>query len=240
MTSSSSCQILEIFFGVPNIRFPFALDSRCRLMNHLFYVSMIATGRVPTIPDSFYRVTYIAVLLAALLLANTLLSQSYAAVVTSFRQHPPTTPVIDTLAALERILQKEHSPIHVAVLDDTKYNAILNPREPTELMKLFKNHSTLCPTKPECVKLVQKRRHVLLASEYLGRIIRPLFILNCKIIRIMRESPIHGPRSIGPLNIRTTVYSSQNTGPQEFRKGKIRDNRTIPSVIEPKSVRNRE
>lgn len=129
---------------------------------------MIATGRVPTIPDRFYRVTYIAILLAAALMTNTLLSQFYAAVLTSFRQHPPTTSVIDTLASLERILKNEPNAVSVAVLNDTKYNAILNPREPTDLMKLIKNHTTLCDTKVECVKLVLERKHVLLASEYLS------------------------------------------------------------------------
>ncbi|XP_028966363.1 uncharacterized protein LOC114828004 [Galendromus occidentalis] len=136
------------------------------LLNHLFYVSMIATGRVPTIPDRFYQVTYIAVLLAAALLANTLLSHFYAAVLTSFRQHPPTTPVIDTLTSLEKILKNEPSAVNVAVLNDTKYNAILNPREPTDLMKLIRNHTTFCETKSECVELVLERKHVLLATDY--------------------------------------------------------------------------
>lgn len=145
-----------------------------RLINHLFYVSMIATGRVPTIPERFYRVTYIAILLAALLLANTLLSQFYAAVLTSFRQHPPTTPVIETLAALERILKVDPSSVNVAVLNDTKYHAILNPREPTDLMKLIRNHTTLCAAKADCVELVLKRKHVLLASKFRIHLIKRL------------------------------------------------------------------
>ncbi|XP_022653759.1 uncharacterized protein LOC111247292 isoform X1 [Varroa destructor] len=144
---------------------------------NLFYMSQPMTARLPVIPRQFHRVLPIYILLAAWLLGSYLISMFYSGVLTSFRQHPRTTPVIDTFQALEAILSQQSKRsststtcsgdcMAVAVLNDTKYRAILKSEGGSSYLDLARKHLTYCSKVEQCIDLVIQRKHVFLSSDY--------------------------------------------------------------------------
>lgn len=137
-----------------------------RFGNHLYWWILPVTGKTPDIPFRLRDVRSLRVLLGTWLIASFLISMCYSAILTSFRQHPPTTPVIETLESLAGALRTPRPKLHVAVLNDTKYNAILRPDKPTELIALILNRTTFCTSKKDCINLVLDRTHVFLSSKF--------------------------------------------------------------------------
>ncbi|XP_028966364.1 uncharacterized protein LOC114828005, partial [Galendromus occidentalis] len=156
---------IKIIGSFKSIWMPFDRLTWVLFENHLYWMVLPITGRTPDVPACLRDVGSLRLLLAVWYIASFFISITYAAVLTSFRQHPPTTSVIETLASLERALRSPTPKIRVAVFNDTKYNAILRPEEPSELIELVLKHATFCTSKQDCIKLVLARTHVFLSTD---------------------------------------------------------------------------
>lgn len=87
----------------------------------------------------------------------------------------------------------DNERIKVAVVDNSKYRAIIAPEE-LSLMRLVRRHATYVKDVKECIELVIERTHVCLSSEFETQFFGP-FRLSDRLIKNILLEKLHRSNS---------------------------------------------